>query len=154
MNMYDPEQEMNQTDERIIDAALRTYPVQPLPTGFTERVMQSIALESPAQPIVRSPYGKFSLKQLLQARHNLFEEVIAVGKQLRTGDFLIATFFALLWFTVVGTLIWSTQLVASNVLAASNSLLASWFISLCIALGSCIMLGLLGVVLYHEQVEN
>lgn len=137
--------------DKIIDAGLVTFPVEPLSQGFSRRLMKTIEAESSTDATRLSPLSYLSFSNLLWFGQTLYREVRSVRAQVRSTDVTIAALFALLWCVVAGSSIWTERLVPWQASSMENGIQLTWLIPLFTVLGGFLTLGMLGIFLYLEQ---
>lgn len=161
--------------DKIIDASLAAYPVEPLPNNFTANVMQAIAAESVvnstranttpmnatlANTEVSEAVDPFSWiiaisrQGIRQIAASLYRELGLVLSQVRRVDIMVAASFALLWCVVAASFIWTSRLVTTETNALGELGPVAWLIPLSTLLGGLIALSMLGVYAYLEQRDS
>lgn len=155
MNMNDNQQIDQDALERTIDAGLASFPIEPLPAGFTKSVMKAVQddsiVESSLTANVASVLSAFSTQELLDLGKFLYNEALSVQGQIRRGDVWLAALFALLWSVIAGVSIWTILVLLPKMGSVSNADQLSWHTPLTAVIGFALIIETVIIYFYLEQ---
>lgn len=156
MNMKADNQKVEQDAlEQTIDAGLATFPIEPLPAGFTNAVMNAVhdeaVVESSLAVNVSAIFSAYSAHELVGFAKFLYKEALSVREQIRRSDVLLAALFALLWSVIAGVSIWTILVLLPEMGSLGTSGQASWQTPLAVVTGFALIIETLIIYFYLEQ---